>query len=893
MKRLFTIFLIVLVLVPITAQELENTWYSGTKTVIPGKHYRAGWFHELFFGAHWRDVWTTPVKVPVINMQTYGGGLMPTEKGGGYQTKALKFKAGDGKEYKFRSLDKDPKKTLPAELQESIAKDIIRDQISSSNPYAGFIVNHILDAVGVYHSGYTLAILPDDPLLGEFRKDFAGLLGIMEVVPDTSQFEGSEKVISTVKLLDRLNKEYGESVDGKEYLKARLMDIFFGDWDRHKDQWKWIRYDESSKKLYKPYPMDRDQAFAEFDGLLPFIAEQNIPQLNHFGYDYPKMRYMTWSGRYIDQRFLTFLSHDTWNKVTEDVLTGLTNEVIENAVKKLPEEVYKISNNEIIDKLKSRRDGLKEASEEYYELVNTVVDIYLTDNDDFITIGFNVMTGIDQPEEVKDKGYTIITVFENKENAGKKKSDVLRQRIFDNSVTGEIRIYLQDGDDIAVIHGKDNSNPVIRIIGSGGKDEIKNSSDDKIYFYDDGKKSKTTGNVSYDNGEFETKYEKAEKQYKRVKKTLSKEEKKKYEEEIAGLKYDPVVPPDRFNMTSFVPIFYYSPDFGPYFGGTYNYTKYGFRMNPYLYKLQFTLGYAPMKDGIKGLVADFNSDFPGIIKRSDVNLHIRKSGIEVNNFFGMGNNSVYNDSLAKEKYYRIEQEQYSGELNFIYPFNKKLQYNLGFGFRHFRMENDDTSIANIISLNPERGSKVDMAYVQGGIELDKRDHPTAPFTGYYFNVSGKYSPELFNDFYSFGKVTGDIRGYIGYKTNLSLALRMYGEKMLGDNFPFFESAFLGGSKFLRGYPSERLAGDGALMGSAELRMKLFDYNILLPQTLGFFGFGETGRVFLKNEESKKWHASYGGGLFIHLINRDFTFNFTFARSAEQDMLFYFGTGFGF
>jgi hypothetical protein len=93
--------------------------------------------------------------------------------------------------------------------------------------------------------------------------------------------------------------------------------------------------------------------------------------------------------------------------------------------------------------------------------------------------------------------------------------------------------------------------------------------------------------------------------------------------------------------------------------------------------------------------------------------------------------------------------------------------------------------------------------------------------------------------------------------------------------------------------SERFAGDGSVMGSAELRFRLFSYNLLFPQTLGIFGFGETGRVFLKNEESKKWHPCYGGGVFIHFVNRDFTIQLTYAGSPEKDYLIYFGSGFSF
>jgi hypothetical protein len=145
--------------------------------------------------------------------------------------------------------------------------------------------------------------MPDDPALGEFKEEFGNLLGVMEIVPDEKQFEGSDKVVGTIKLLDRMNKEYDESVDSEEFLRARLVDIFVNDWDRHKDQWKWIRFKEGKKEIYKPYPVDRDQAFTKYDGIFPMLAERYFPQLNHFGETYGGMRSMTWSGRYIDQRF--------------------------------------------------------------------------------------------------------------------------------------------------------------------------------------------------------------------------------------------------------------------------------------------------------------------------------------------------------------------------------------------------------------------------------------------------------------------------------------------------------------------------------------------------------------------------------------------------------------
>ena len=33
--------------------------------VKAGEEYNAGWFHNLFFGKHWRDVWKIPVKIKI------------------------------------------------------------------------------------------------------------------------------------------------------------------------------------------------------------------------------------------------------------------------------------------------------------------------------------------------------------------------------------------------------------------------------------------------------------------------------------------------------------------------------------------------------------------------------------------------------------------------------------------------------------------------------------------------------------------------------------------------------------------------------------------------------------------------------------------------------------
>ncbi len=83
---------------------------SGASTVVTaaGEQYRAGAFHRWILGRHYRDLWTAPIEVEVLDLSTFDGGITPLRRGGGRQTKALRFLGSNGREFTFRSVDKDP-----------------------------------------------------------------------------------------------------------------------------------------------------------------------------------------------------------------------------------------------------------------------------------------------------------------------------------------------------------------------------------------------------------------------------------------------------------------------------------------------------------------------------------------------------------------------------------------------------------------------------------------------------------------------------------------------------------------------------------------------------------------------------------------------------------------
>ena len=224
--------------------QLVRTLGTDSVIVIAGPNFKAGSLHRYFLGDEYRDVWTTPIKVPVLDLRSFHGGLRPVKEGGGMQAKSLRLVAPDSSEYVFRLVRK-TKTFLGPEYDGTIISWIVRDQGAASHPAAADAAAPMLRAADVLHPSPKLFFMPDDPLLGQYRKDFAGLLGMVEEYPSVPKkgraFADADKIIDSQDLLDRINKDSENPVAARDFLTARMMDLLLGDNDRHPDQWAWAR----------------------------------------------------------------------------------------------------------------------------------------------------------------------------------------------------------------------------------------------------------------------------------------------------------------------------------------------------------------------------------------------------------------------------------------------------------------------------------------------------------------------------------------------------------------------------------------------------------------------------------------------------------------------------
>ena len=105
------------------------------KTVVAGPQYGTSSFHQWKWGRHYRKEWATPVLVPVLILDTVSGGLTPYQAGGGRQSKNLRLRDAQGREWVLRSIDKTFTGALPEIFHNTFVEKIANDQVSIAHPY--------------------------------------------------------------------------------------------------------------------------------------------------------------------------------------------------------------------------------------------------------------------------------------------------------------------------------------------------------------------------------------------------------------------------------------------------------------------------------------------------------------------------------------------------------------------------------------------------------------------------------------------------------------------------------------------------------------------------------------------------------------------------------------
>ena len=847
--------------------------------VAPNPDYAAGGLHRWIFGAEYRNTWTIPIEVEVMDIGAYRGGLTPLKKGGFGQTTSLHMVDAQGVRHVFRSIDKDPARGLPDDLRYTFVGEIVRDQISSQHPYASLVVPKLLETVGILHVRPHVYVMPDDARLGEFREEFAGLIGAIEERPDDGPdgepgFAGSDKVSSSSGMYDDLEKGAKNRIDAVSFLQARLMDVYLGDRDRHFDQWRWARiHNPDGTFRWLPIPKDRDQALKINDGLMMTFVRIYQRQYVSFSDEYPSIEGSSYNGRELDRRLLVGLSKSVWDSVAADLKVRLSNDVIESAVGELPKEVYEHHGALLERQLKSRRDDLPEMATTYYTLLAKDVDLHSSDDPDVAEIDRNPDGSIRVRVRTRDR----LDYFD---------------RTFHPSETDEVRVLTHGGEDSVIVRGEHSTSILLRILPGGNDDVvIDGGRGGRTLVYDDrgGNKIVTGPDAKFDDSKPHA----------------------RHPDEL----FLPPAPDDQAarDAQSWGQYWYprflmsYSADFGFVAGGGAYLIKHAFRKQPYNFK--WTI-YGQAATSGRGLLRT-DLHFPDLSWRIQGDVDAQVSSMELVKFYGFGNDFDLGERLPTDEYFSVVHTEALVSARLTYRLAPNLHFTFGPQFRFVSVATDEENIvADIPFLGVE--DNLSLPELTASFEYDSRDNLGAPAKGIHLLAGGDVVPVVIGapdeiDAGAFGRVRGVAALYLSPgndSSNPVLAIRVGGEKILGDNVPFYEAAFIGGGDNVRGYYPNRYAGNASAYANAELRAALTRVRFIFPWEVGVLGLADAGRVWVdesdgfvsksvqEEHDPDKIHTAVGGGIWLGILNRTQTLSFAVAN-GEDDMLFYVRAGFHF
>lgn len=450
---------------PAELAQIDSVW------VVAGRHYDRSGFHRFFWGDHNRQIWNTPIKAKIFNLNEAKGGLRIDDLGGGYQTISFELEDSAGREFALRSIDKDPVHVLSDFWQQTFVTNIVRDQTSAANPYGALVVPALAEAVGVFHATPELYYVPaSDTSFGPHAALVQGKLFLLEekfktpedltaAFPDITNFINSEDA-----LRNRFNSNR-YSFDQKAFARARLLDILVGDWDRHKGQWDWAVTKLGKQVIYKPVPKDRDQVFIKMnDGLIPSIATSKLlaRKFQTFSDQIEDVKALMINADFIDARLLNELTREEFITIAKAMQQKLTYEVIEKAVAALPQTVYKQVGREIINSLKNRREQLPAAADEMYSILAKKVTVVGSDGKEIFLI-----------RRLDDERTEILV---KRPAARDQREALLYNRIFFRKGTEVISLYGLAGNDVFNVQGIVDQGIKIKINGGLGEDIISDSS---------------------------------------------------------------------------------------------------------------------------------------------------------------------------------------------------------------------------------------------------------------------------------------------------------------------------------------------------------------------------------------------------------------------------------
>ncbi|MBT0609165.1 metallophosphoesterase [Aequorivita echinoideorum] len=831
---------------------------------------REALFFKTIWGQKYENAYSTSVRANVAVLDTLYGGLTVIREGKELDYRSLVLRDKKGNRYRMRAMGKnalqiseklvfDANNENPAQVekQEVPKPEILNvDFYTASHPYAVMAIPYMAKAINVFYTTPELFYVPKQKRLGNYNDNFGDELYLISVEPSERSegevlFEYPDDVETTDDILIKLRKTGNVFVDEQSYIKSRLFDMLIGDWDRENDHWRWAQYDNNTgEDVYVPIAKNRDEAFSSFEGNILDITRSifgGTRQSHVYSKNLTDLKWFNQEGTILDRALIQNSGRNQWKFLATVIQDSITDSIIDNAFEKIPQEVQDESLQNIKKILKERKKNLVDIADRYYTYLSTLQTIVGTDYDDI----FEITRLPDGKTNIKT--YTTINGV---------KSDTLIDRTFSHKDTKELWLYGLNGNDSFRIVGDHNDLIYVRAVGGHGTDS---------YDLEEGRRVKV-----YD--------------YQNLESTV-------VEKKGGSLRFT-----DVYNLNTYdyrkqidrthgvVSAIGYNPDDGFRAAAQYIFRIDNFQKNPF--SQRHTLNAAYFTD-VDSYELAYTGEFANI--KDDLNLSLGGRYTSPNytiNFFGFGNETENLQEEAGFDFNRIKVQNISANVGLLRNSLFGSFFKLQTSFETYRVDDSGTNFFNLIG-NQTTDNKY-FGTLEGIYNYRSADDVINPTLGMMFDLQLGVTDNLEDN----SRVFGFLKSRIGFYNTLirdrSLVLKTNLRTHLnfGNQYEFYQAAFIGGDSDLRGYRAERFMGRSALVGSADLRYKFPSFKIgIIPINIGIYGGADLGRVWQRNETSKKWHNSRGGGLYINGsggLNGSFS-----AFNSTEGTRVTFGLGFDF
>jgi hypothetical protein len=493
----------------------------------------------------------------------------------------------------------------------------------------------------------------------------------------------------------------------------------------------------------------------------------------------------------------------------------------------MPKEVQPISGQEILDKLKSRRDKLLDRGEVYYKFLANQVNVLGSNKKEYFKV------------TPADKGFRLQVFKRNKETDS---ASLMFDRTFTSAETKEVHLYGLNGEDVFDVDPAVDSKVRLRVIGGKGVDTFNMRGKVKNYIYD----------VSIDSNYVASSGRS---------KIFIDEDPSRNQFKLTGFQYDI----NRFPTINLA----YNIDDKLLMGIGFQRKTYGFRKEPYATFQKLTTLYATTFHAYQ---VAYTAEFNEVFGKTDLLLNGKLVEPALNNFFGLGNNTEFKN---KRDFYLARYNYGSADILLRKRINGILNFTIGPSLFHYwnhQEENKDRilfnpSLAGLDSLSVYTTK----SYVGGkaGMWVNYVDNNFMPTRGLLWNTELTSYAALHSYSDPVTKIVSDMTVYGSWTipARTVAILKIGGGHIFNEQFEYFQALNLGQNNFLRGFRKNRFAGRSLAYGSLEIRQKVFgSKSFLFPGDIGVIGFGDIGRVWMPGEDSKKWHTSYGTGLYYAPFN---------------------------